>query len=73
MTSLENSVGGTPEAPAEAALSKDEAQRRALVEEGLRKCHESMMEAKRELERTLIELEKEQGILERWFGYRTSV
>jgi hypothetical protein len=31
------------------------------------------MEARRELDRTLVELEKEQGIFERWFGYRTSV
>lgn len=54
-------------------IPKDEAQRRARIELGLRKCQESMMEAIRDLDRTLLELEKEQTIFERWFGYRTSV
>ena len=73
MTSHEGSVQAQADAEFDSAVPRDEAQRKARIEIGLKKCQDSLMEARRELDRTLLELEKEQGIFERWFGYRTSV
>jgi hypothetical protein len=73
VTSHESPVQPKADAEFDSSAPRDEAQRKARIEIGLRKCQDSLMEARRELDRTLVELEKEQGIFERWFGYRTSV
>lgn len=73
MTSTKESIQAQDGIHSDLEAPKDEAQRRARIEIGLRKCHENMMDAIRDLERTLLELEKERTIFERWFGYRTSV
>ena len=73
MTSHEGSVQPRTDSEFGAIAQTDEAQRKARIEVGLRKCQDSLLDARRELDRTLLELEKEQSVFERWFGYRTSV
>jgi len=73
VTSHEGSVQPQMESELDSVARRDAAQRKARIEVGLKKCQDSLLDARRDLDRTLLELEKEQGILERWFGYRTSV
>jgi hypothetical protein len=73
VTSLRESIQAQDGIHSDLEVPKDEAQRKARIERGMQECHESLLDAIRDLDRTLLELEKEQGIFERWFGYRTSV
>ena len=59
--------------PCDYEVPKDPIERRARIEEGMRESRQRMLDAIREHDETLRELEKKKGILERLFGYRTSV
>ena len=54
-------------------VPKDPAERRAWIEECMRKSHERYIQALREHDKAMRELENKKGILERLFGFRTSV
>ena len=73
MTSLEDLDRSAEGGHAEATNADQALRRKSAIARGMQECHEDLLETMRELDRTLLELENEQGILERWFGYRTSV
>ena len=57
----------------EFGIPTDPVERRARIERGLRESRANYLRTIRECDEAMKELEKEKGILERLFGYRTSV
>ena len=64
---------GEPSAFDEFGVPTDPVERRARIERGLRESRADYLRTIRECDEAMKELEKEKGILERLFGYRTSV
>lgn len=57
----------------EVDIPVDPVERRARIERGSRESRADYLRTIRECDEAIKELEKEKGILERLFGYRTSV
>jgi hypothetical protein len=54
-------------------IPADPVERRARIERGLRESRADYLKTIRECDEAMKELEKEKGILEKLFGYRTSI
>lgn len=54
-------------------IPADPIERQARIERGLRESRADYLRTIREFDEAMKELEKEKGILERLFGYRTSI